>query len=100
MDERLRELLSYFAQHNYNVIVLYNPQCKESTQRIVVYHSYSIPNDGNHSYTINGRDITKLIENLSISSQQSGLGITYQVNGLPKLTYEFSKDYAFELIRA
>jgi len=103
MDERLRELLNYFVQSDYNVIMMYNPQCRESTQRIIIYRSYITPNNAIFSYTVNGKDITKLIENLKVSNyitpHQSDLGIANQVNEIPNFTYEFSKDYSFELVR-
>jgi hypothetical protein len=104
MDERLRELLNYFAQSMYNVIVMYHPQYKESTQRIIAYRSYTIPGHGVFSYRVDGKDITKLIENLklnnSISPIQPDLAITNQIDVIANLTYEFSSDYAFEMIRA
>ena len=103
MDEKLRELLSSFAQSDYNVIVIYNPQCKESTQRIIAYRSYTVPEHGVSRYRIDGKDITKLVENLKLSNyiipSQSDLGIANQIDAIPNLTYEFSSDYAFEMIR-
>ncbi|MCD7972848.1 MAG: hypothetical protein LUG18_09320 [Candidatus Azobacteroides sp.] len=103
MDERVRQLLNYFVKSNYNVIIMYNPQCREYTQRIIIYRSYVIPNHKVFSYTVNGKDITRLIENLRlnpyITLSQLDFSIPNQVSSIPDHIYEFSKEYAFESIR-
>jgi len=102
-NRRLREILHSFAQSDYNVLTIYNPHCKESTQRIIIFSNYTSPRQGISEYTIQGQDITDLIESLKTNSFEVpgkvDLGISTKIETIPRYSYVFSPDYSMELIR-
>jgi hypothetical protein len=101
--KRLREILNSFVESDYNLIVVFNPVCKEMTQRILLFNDYIIPRTGIDNYTVRGRDITDLVESLKVNSFEvpgkMDLGLSSKIETLPVYSYLFFKDYSFEIIR-
>lgn len=100
---RFRELLNSFVTSNYNIIVVFNPHCKEETQRVILFSSYTCPRQGIFEYTIKGQDITDLVEDLKVNSFEIpgkvDLGLSTKIDSISSYTYIFSQDYSMELIR-
>lgn len=100
---RYREILLRFAESDYNVITLFQPLCRELTEKVILFQSYDTPRPGVSNYTVKGKDITDLVESLIAHSfeipGQADLGLGVKIEQLPVYTYCFSGDYSFELIR-
>lgn len=102
--KRFREVLNAFVQSDYNLIVVFNPHCREETKRIILFSSYETPRQGITTYTIKGKDLTDLVEALKVNAFEipgkTDLGLNHKIEELPVYTYQFSSDYSFELIRS
>lgn len=101
--KRLREILNSFVESDYNLIVVFNPVCREDTQRVILFNDYTTPRTGIDNYTVRGKDVTDLVESLKTNSFEipgkMDLGISSRIESIPIYSYLFFKDYSFELIR-
>jgi len=97
---RVQNFLLALSKEGHQILIIYNPRCREETFRVFIYTRLDCPMDrAVYNYTVEGIDITDLTQTnfLNFSSGMIA-SLKLQIEKMQAYRYKFSADYSYELV--